>query len=217
MDAVFGEIGGVAAEESGLGVEGAAGENPACVGPPGTVVRSVRIAFLIGVLMMNAVRGDPEDWPALQGEATAHGDEVLDPPRSTIAAVCEQAMIGHADADIDGEKVSDAEGSEIFPRKEEQSGDGSDVKGTHGDRGDPVDAALLVLAAHAEVLFDLLGDFGDDRNDRGELRCGLCWGFFDAAQGSHVLFAVLCTADLRLAGVKEARCKTFVMLPEGVS
>src|ERR1700733_10115550 len=203
MDAVFGEIGGVAAEESSLGVEGAAGENPPCVGPPGTVVRSVRVAFVIRVLMMNAVRGDPEDRPAFEGEATAHGDEVLDPPRSTVAAVCKQAVIGHADSDIDGEKVSDAEGSEIFPREEEESRDGSDVKGTHGDGGDPVDAALLVLAPHAEVLLDLLGDFGYDGNDSGELGCGLCWGFFDGAQGGHVLFAVLCTAHLTLAGVKE--------------
>src|ERR1700721_4161184 len=179
MDAVFGEIGGIAAEQSSLGVEGAAGENPARVGPPGTVARSMRVTFVIGVLMMNAVRGDPEDWSALQGEATAHGDEVLDPPRSTVAAVGEQAVIGHADADIDGEKVSDAEGGGFFPREEEQSGDGSDGQGTHGDGGDPVDAALLVLAAHAEVLFDLLGDFGDGWDDSGQLRCGLYRGFFN--------------------------------------
>ena len=169
---------------------------------------------------MDAVSGDPEDWSTFQGEATAHADEVLDPFRSAITAVCEQAMVGHADADVDGEKVCDAEDRKIFPGEEEESGDGSDVKGAHGDGGDPVDAALLVFAAHAEVLLDLLGDFGDDRNDSGELRCGLYsphWGFLDGGKGSHVLFAVLCTADLTLAGVKEARCKTFVMLPKGVS
>ncbi len=68
VDAIAGEVGGVAAEESGLGVQGAAGENPAGVGPPGAVVRSVRVAFVVGVLMMDAVGGDPEDGSAFERE-----------------------------------------------------------------------------------------------------------------------------------------------------
>src|SRR5271154_2937076 len=59
VDAVLGEIGGVAAEESGLGVESAAGENPAGVSPPGAVVRSVWVTLVVGVLVMDAVGGDP--------------------------------------------------------------------------------------------------------------------------------------------------------------
>ena len=90
-------------------------------------------------------------------------------------------MVGHADADVDGEEVRDDEGGEILPGEEEERGDGSDVEEPHGDGGDPVDAALLVLAAHAEVLLDLLGDFGDGRDDLGELRGGLYWSFFDGA------------------------------------
>jgi hypothetical protein len=191
MDAVLGEVGGVTAEQSGLGVESAAGENPAGVSPPGAVVRSVGIAFVVGVLMVDAVGGDPEDGSALEREAAAHGDEVLDPLGSAVAAMGEQAMVGHADADVDGEEVGDDEGGEIFPGEEEEGGDGSDVEGAHGDGGDPVDAALLVLAAHAEVLLDLLGDFGDDRDDGGQLGCGSYGGFFDgaffhSAKGSHV-------------------------------
>src|ERR1700679_1541333 len=64
VDGVAGEVGSVAAEESGLGVQRAAGENPAGVGPPGAVLRCVRVAFLVGVLMMDAVRGYPEDGAA---------------------------------------------------------------------------------------------------------------------------------------------------------
>jgi hypothetical protein len=60
------------------------------------------------------------------------------------------------------------------------------VKGAHGDGGDPVDAALLVLAAHAEVLLDLLGDFGDDRDDGGQLGCGFYRGCFDGAERRHI-------------------------------
>ena len=66
VDLVAGEVGGVAAEEGGLGVQGAAGEDPAGVGPPGAVVRGVRVAFVVGVLMVDAVGGYPEDGSALK-------------------------------------------------------------------------------------------------------------------------------------------------------
>ncbi len=79
VDAVAGEVGSVAAEQRGLGVQRAAGEDPAGVCPPGAVVRGVRVAFLVGVLMVDAMGGYPEDGSALEGEAAAGGDEVLEP------------------------------------------------------------------------------------------------------------------------------------------
>ncbi len=175
---VAGEVGGVAAEERGLRVQGAAGENPAGVSPPGAVVRSVRVAFVVGVLMMDAMGGYPEDGSALEGERAAHGDEVLDPLGGLVAAVREQAMIGDADADVDGEEVGDEEGGEVLPGEEEERGDGSDVEEAHEDGGDPVDAALLMLAAHAEVLLDLLGDFSDGGNWRGAWGPAWTWLWF---------------------------------------
>ena len=63
---VAGEVGGVAAEQGGFGVQGAAGDDPAGVGPPGAVVRGVRVAVVVGVLMMDAMGGDPEDGSALE-------------------------------------------------------------------------------------------------------------------------------------------------------
>jgi hypothetical protein len=181
VDGILGEVRGVAAEQRGLGMQGAAGENPAGVSPPGAVVRSVGVAFVVGVLMMDAVCGYPENRATLKRESAAHGDEVFDPLWGLVTAMREQAMVGHADANVDGEEVGDEEGGEVLPGEEEERGDGSDVKEPHGDGGDPVDAALLVLAAHAEVLLDLLVDLGDCRNRLGELRGGLCWSFFDGA------------------------------------
>jgi hypothetical protein len=186
VDGVLGEVGGVTAEQGGFGVKGATGEDPAGVGPPGAVVRSVGIAFLIGVLMMDAMGGYPEDGTALEGEAAAHGDEVLDPLGGAVAAVGEQAMVSHANADVDGEEIHDDEGGQVSPGEEEEGSDGSDVEGTHRDGGDPVDAALLVLAAHAEVLLDLLGDFGDDWDDGRQLGCGFYRGCFDGAERRHI-------------------------------
>ena len=95
-------------------------------------------------------------------------------------------------------------------------------KSAHDDGGDPVDAAFLVLAAHAEVLLDLLADFGDGWDDSGQLGCG---GYWASSMGvrcwSHVLLQ--CGARLNLLtiqryqGLGEVWCKTFVMPPKGVS
>jgi hypothetical protein len=190
VDGILGEVWSVAAKESGFRVQGTAGEDPASMSPPGAVVGSVGVAFVVRVLMMNAMGGYPEDGTALKREAAAHGDEVFDPLGNPIAAMGEQAVVGHTDADVDREEVHDEEDGQIFPREEEEGGNRSDVEEPHGDGGDPVDAALLVLAAHAQVLLDLLGDFGDGWNDGGELR-RFYWGFFDGGEGSHNLIAVL--------------------------
>ena len=198
VDWILGEVWSVAAEEGGFRVQGAAGEDPTGVGPPGAIVRGVWVAFVVGVLMVDAMGGYPEDGTALEREAAAHGDEVLDPLGGAVAAVGEQAVVGHADADVDREEVHDDEGGEIFPGEEEEGCDGSDVEEPHGDGGDPVDAALLVLAAHAEVLLDLLGDFGDGWDYGCEFGC-FDRGCFDGAEGSHI-FAVLELPVSKLAG-----------------
>jgi len=83
-------------------------------------------------------------------------------------------MIGHADADINREEIHDDRYGEIGPGEEEERSDGADVEEAHGDGRDPVDAALLMLAAHAEVLLDLQLDFGDGRDDCGACCGGLC-------------------------------------------
>ena len=185
VDWVFGEVGSITAEESRLGVQGAAGEDPAGVSPPGTVVRCMWVAFLVGVLMVNAVSGYPEDRATFERETAAHGDEVFDPLGNFITAMGQQAVIRHADADVDREEVHDQEDGKIFPREEEERSDGSDVEETHGDGGDPVDAAFLIFAAHAQILLDLLGHFGDCWNNCGQLG-RFDRGCFDGAERSHI-------------------------------
>jgi len=169
VDAVAREVRSVTAEERGLGVESATGKNPTGVSPPGSIVGGVGIACLVGVLMMDAVGSYPEDGPAFEGEAATSGDEVLQPTRCLVAAMGEQAVVGHANANVDGEEVHHEKAGQVFPRKEEEGGDGSDVEEPHGDGCDPVDATLLVLAAHAEVLLNLLGDLlnGEEGVGRG--------------------------------------------------
>lgn len=112
--------------------------------------------------MVNPVRGHPEDRAALKRHGSAGGEEVFDPLGSLVAAMREQAMVGHADADVNCEEVHDRGDGEVGPGKEEESSDGSDVEDRHGDGGDPVDAAFLVFASHAKVFADFF------------LGCGYC-------------------------------------------
>jgi len=166
---------------------------------------------------MDAVGSYPEDGTALEREAAAHRDEVLNPLGSAIAAVREEAVIRHADSHVDGEEVHDGEGGQILPGEEEERGDGTDMEEAHSDGRDPVDATLLVLAAHAEVLLDLHLDFcngGDGRGAGGNVLRGLY--FFGGDHGRAHVFSLsleLLISTLTAAGRRG--CKTFVMLPNG--
>src|ERR1700744_1071487 len=132
------------------------GEDPAGMSPPRTLVGRMRIALLVGVLMMHAMRSHPENWPTLKRHRAARGQKILKPARDLVAAMRQQPMIGHADAYVDREKVHDCRDDEILPRKEEQRRDRPDVEGSHEGARDPVDAAFLVGAAHAQILLQAL-------------------------------------------------------------
>ena len=97
---------------------------------------------------------------------------------NAVSAMGEQAVVGHADADVDGEEVHDGEDGEVLPGEAEEGGDGADVEEGHDDGGDPVDASLLVFAAHAQVLLDLAGDFGGAAGG-GDAPSGAAWREID--------------------------------------
>ena len=71
MEAVTAEVGRVTRERLGLRVQRLAEEDPSGVRPPAAFARRVRIAFLITELVMDAMRGDPEDGPAFERERCA--------------------------------------------------------------------------------------------------------------------------------------------------
>ena len=146
---------------------------------------------------MDAVSGDPEDGSAFKREAAASGDEVFEPLGDAVAAVREQAMVGHADADVDGEEVHDEESADVLKRPEDgkERGDGADVEESHEDGGDPVDAALLMLAAHAEILLDLLRGAAD-----GFERAGYFGGNF-GGEGFDVVDFFLCQKAIHKGGI----------------
>ena len=84
-----------------------AAENPAGVRPPRAFARRVRIAFAIRVLVMDAMRRDPEDRPAFERQRAAPREDVLDPLVGLVAPVGQQPVIAHADAEHAGDAVQD--------------------------------------------------------------------------------------------------------------
>ena len=77
VETMLGQIGSVLRHEPGVVVFGFAEQEPADVGPPGAIARRMRIAGLVGFLVMNAMRGHPENRPAFQGKGAADGEEVF--------------------------------------------------------------------------------------------------------------------------------------------
>ena len=146
VELVLAQVRHVAREHLGVVVHRLAGEDPAHVRPVGAFARRVRIAFVIRMLMMNAMRGDPEDRSALERERAAHRQEVLDPLRRLVAAMRQQAVIAHADAERAGDPPQDDRHGDGAGVDEEERGHGADVERGHGDDRDPVELAFGGLA-----------------------------------------------------------------------
>src|SRR5579864_7273515 len=94
-------------------------EDPSGMGPPPALERRVRVALLVAELVMNAMRRDPKDGPALERERGANGHQVLDPFGRLVAAVRKQAVVAHPDTHIDGEHVEDCHNRQARPAEEE--------------------------------------------------------------------------------------------------
>ena len=138
VEAVAGEIGDVAGQGVGLGVERIADDDPADVGPPSALVRRVRVAFMVGKLVMDAMQGHPEDRAALERHGSADCHYVFQPFGNTVTPMREQAVVAHADADIRGEHPKHEGADEGLPREHEEGRDGADVEKDHEAGGEPV-------------------------------------------------------------------------------
>src|SRR5450759_5551058 len=102
MKFVFAQIRNVRQKRVQLVVHGLAGKDPSHMGPESPVARAVRIAFLVRILVMLAMRGDPENGSALKSERSASRQKIFDPLWRLIAAMGEQPVIAHANAETPG-------------------------------------------------------------------------------------------------------------------
>src|SRR5579884_680646 len=138
IELVFREIGHVVRQGRSVVVHGSAGQNPPHVCPPLAIYGRVRIAWLVGILMMNAMRCNPEYRPTLKCQGCADGKEVFNPFWGPVASMGEQPMIAHTNSETSRHPPQEDRHEECFPRKEKQSRKRSDVKCDHEKGGNPV-------------------------------------------------------------------------------
>src|SRR5438105_12736078 len=88
--------------------------------PQTAVARRVWVAFLVGVLVMDAMRRNPKYWPAFKSQRSAHCENVFHPLRSLIAAMRKQTVVAHADAEASGDPPENQRRQQRFPTEHEE-------------------------------------------------------------------------------------------------
>src|SRR5579872_4012052 len=96
------------------------------------------------MLVMNAMCGYPKDRAALQGQCATYGNEIFQPFRGCVPAMCKQAVICHTDTHINRQEVQYSGNDEIRPTKEEQGRKRASMEKRHKGNRNPVDLAVPV-------------------------------------------------------------------------
>ena len=115
-------------------------------------MRSVGIALLVAVLMMNAMSRYPRNRTALQRERAADCEEIFNRLRHMVTPVHQQPMITHADAAVDGQHVQHDGHNQVGPTEKEQRGNRTEMEDHHEDKRDPDKPGLVLRAAHKDFI-----------------------------------------------------------------
>ena len=118
----------------------------------------MRIALLIGVLMMNPVGRHPEDRSALKRQRSAESQEIFHPLVSLVSAMCEQPVIAHPDAQTPAEPPQENRQEKGFPGKKEKCCEGAHMKQRHESRCHPVH--FVFCGVRFAKFFELHADDG---------------------------------------------------------
>src|SRR5882757_4117914 len=103
MHGILRQVGRVASQQRGFVMQSVALQNPVHMCPPSAIVWRVRITFVVAELMMDAMRGYPEDRSTFERERGANRHGIFQPLRHLITAMRQQPVVAHADAYVDGE------------------------------------------------------------------------------------------------------------------
>jgi hypothetical protein len=91
---------------------------------------------------VNTVGSYPENGPAFETQRATEGQKILDPLGSSVAAMCEQPVIAHPDAQAPRYPPENNCKEQSFPGKKEQCRNSPDMKGGHEKGCYPVDLAI---------------------------------------------------------------------------
>ena len=139
---VFHQVGGETRAHLPVVTLRRARQNPAHVRPPAPVPRRVRVARRVRVRVVNAVRHDPGDGPGFEGQQPAEGEQVLERLRRFEAAVRQQPVVAHADAEAPGHPPEQKARGERLPVEHEERRHRPDMENDHRHVSRPIDAGL---------------------------------------------------------------------------
>src|SRR6516225_2190178 len=98
----------------------------------------MRIALLVRVLVMNAMRGNPGNRTALQGKGAAGREDVLDPLGGLIPPVSEKTVIAHANAEASRNPPHKNGKDECFPGEKKDGREGTHMQAQHNQSYSPI-------------------------------------------------------------------------------
>lgn len=139
MKLVLAKIGDIRQKLSGMAVHRLARHDPTNVRPQTTVAGRMWIAFLVGVLVMNAVRGDPEYRSTFKSQGSAQRKKIFHPLWSFVAAMRQQTVVAHADTEASGDPPQNERQQQRFPTKHEERSQRSDMEEEQEKGGNQTD------------------------------------------------------------------------------
>src|SRR5204863_419438 len=102
----------------------------------------VRIVFHVRVLVVQPVRGDPENRTALEGQGAAERETILEPFVRLEPAMRVKAVVTHADPEPGRNAVQGDGSREIRPAEGPERRNGLDVKPDQDDAGQDAQLAI---------------------------------------------------------------------------
>jgi hypothetical protein len=142
---VFENVGRVLLDQVAMPALTEIGHEPQHVAPPSSVARRMGIAFLVAVDVVFAVIGNPGQRRAFARQTTQKRQQPTHRSIGLEAAVREQPVVAHANAQRTGRQDQDGAGNESLPTKVERRSEGQHVDHRNPDHHGPVDASLPQL------------------------------------------------------------------------
>ena len=143
VEPVLPQIGGVFGNNPCQPIKGLSEEDPANMRPPHTVTRGMRIAIVVGLLMVDAMGSDPGDGTAFERKAAANRQKIFQETGRLVGAMGVQAMIAQTDAEACSHPIEENGDSQISPTEDEKRRDRPEMEQDHGDRRSPVQPLVL--------------------------------------------------------------------------
>src|ERR1700733_2058531 len=112
--------------------------------PPSAFNRRMRVAILVGKLVVNSMCCHPENRAAFQRQRCADREAVLEPSRNLVAAMREQAVVAHSDSQARGYPPQSDCNEKSCPCEVEQRDYRKRVEDDHHARRHPIDSGIVL-------------------------------------------------------------------------